>query len=117
MKKNKKFILYILFGIITTILNIGLFGLLSLVIKNYKVANIITLIIVKIAAYICNKFFVFKKKNNNKNELFKEILRYIITRISTLLIDYFGLILLIDYINIPKLLGKIIIVINNIYNR
>ena len=51
--KNKTFIKYCIFGLITTILHILLFIILDSFLKYY-IANIITLIIVKIVAYTRN---------------------------------------------------------------
>ena len=120
MKKivNQELSLYILWGVITSGLNIGLFALLQLIISNYKIANIITLIVVKIIAYFCNKYFVFKVKEKSIKEFFK----YVLARLFTLLIDYIGLIVLIDYICIPKIISKTIIVflvviINYIFSK
>ena len=115
---NQELSLYILWGVITSGLNIGLFALLQLIISNYKIANIITLIVVKIIAYFCNKYFVFKVKEKSIKEFFK----YVLARLFTLLIDYIGLIVLIDYICIPKIISKTIIVflvviINYIFSK
>ncbi len=115
---NQELSLYILWGIITSGLNIGLFALLQLIISNYKIANIITLIVVKIIAYFCNKYFVFKVKEKSIKEFFK----YVLARLFTLIMDYIGLIVLIDYICISKILSKIIIVflvviINYIFSK
>ena len=73
-------------------------------------SNIITLIIVKIICYILNKIFVFKSKCNNIKELIIEFIKFMFYRLITLIIDYFGLIILVEYINIDKLISKIIIV-------
>ena len=113
MKKliNKEISLYVLFGVLTTLLNIGLFQILCIFISSYKIANIITLIVVKIVSYVCNKLFVFKSITNNIKELSIEFIKFIITRFITLLIDYFGLILLVEVLFVPKLIGKVVVVL------
>ena len=58
MKNNKEIILYILFGVLTTFVNITTF-LLFETLLNYKVANIIAFIISIFFAYITNKLYVF----------------------------------------------------------
>lgn len=108
MKKRELF-LYVLFGVFTSFLNVLLFYLLSIFI-DYKLANIITLIIVKITAYLLNKKYVFKSKCRNKIELFKEVCRFIIWRGFSLLIDYFGLIILFEIFKIDKNISKVVIV-------
>lgn len=108
MKKRELF-LYILFGIFTSFLNVLLFYFLSMFL-DYKLANIITLIIVKVTAYLLNKKYVFKSKCRDKNELFKEIFRFVIWRGFSLLIDYFGLIILFEIFKIDKNISKVVIV-------
>ena len=109
--KHKEFISYGFWGGITTLLHILLFWFLTKIGIKYYIANIITLITIKALAYIVNKIFVFKTKCKNKKELFKEIIKYIFSRLFTMLIDYFGLILLVEVFNMNELLGKIIILV------
>ena len=106
---NKKNILYLICGIFTSILNVILFYVLTLMKIEYRLANIITLIIVIITAYICNKIIVFKSKCQNKKELIHEIIMFITSRIFTLIIDYIGLIILVENFNVSKLPSKIIV--------
>ena len=113
MKNNskKEIILYIIFGIITTIINIGLFYILNKIGLKYIIANLIALISAKFAAYLCNKFFVFKKKCKNKKELTKEILLFIFWRGISMIIDFIGLIILIEVFSFDKMIGKTLITI------
>ena len=108
---NKETILYTVFGILTSVLNVLLFQILLFLNFEYKVSNLISLVVVKITAYICNKNFVFTSKCPNLVSLYKEILRFIIARGSTMLIDFFGLIIMVDFINFSKLPSKIFITI------
>ena len=88
-----------------------LFDVLLLFKIDYKIANIITLISIKTIAYFINKIFVFKSKCNNSKELSKEIFKYIFSRLITMIIDYFGLILLVEIFKVDALIGKIVILI------
>ena len=84
---------------------------LVLVGMEYKLANLLTLITVKLAAYICNKNFVFKSKCANFIELLKEFARFVFWRGATMILDYVGLILLVEIVHMPKLYGKIIVTV------
>lgn len=108
---SKETILYVFFGVLTSILNVLLFDILLKYDIEYKMANFITLIVVKIVAYICNKNFVFCSKCKNLIELAKEIGRFIFARGATMLLDYFGLIIMVDLLTLPKLESKIIITV------
>ena len=107
---NRETALYAVFGVLTTIENILLFKILFIFL-DYKIANIITLVIVKITAYVCNKNFVFHSHCNNLIGLFKEFIRFIFARGLTALLDYFGLILLVEIVGTPKIIGKVIVTI------
>ena len=109
--KHKEFISYGFWGGVTTILHILLFWILTKIGIKYYIANIITLITIKALAYIINKIFVFKTKCKNKIELLKEIIKYTFSRLFTMLIDYFGLILLVEAFKMNELIGKVIVLI------
>jgi putative flippase GtrA len=106
---NKEIINYGIWGILTSIWNIGIFQIFLIYKVDYKIANAIALITTKALAYIVNKLFVFKAHSKTNLELLFEIVRYIIARSFTMIIDFFGLIFL-NAIITPKI-GKIIITI------
>ncbi len=108
---KKEVRLYAIFGVLTSVLNVALFWVLCQIGLVYFVANLITLIIVKLTAYICNKNFVFKSKCNNLSELSKEFGRFVIWRGLTMLLDYFGLIFLVEALGCDKTTSKIFVTI------
>lgn len=87
--------IYICTGIATTILNIALYQLL-LKYVDYKISNLIAIISAKVLAYVLQKHFVFRTKCSNAVELIKEIVRYTLSRGFTGIVDYFGVIFLVE---------------------
>ena len=64
---NKEIILYVIFGVLTTIVNLIAYYLFSNIINiNYLISNAIAWIISVVFAYITNKFFVFNSSYINK---------------------------------------------------
>jgi putative flippase GtrA len=117
---NKEVLNYIIWGIVTSVWNIGIFQLLFLYGLDYRISNAIALISTKIFAYVVNKLFVFKSHCKSFAELFFQIFRFILTRGFTMLVDFFGLILL-NYIMEPRI-GKLIttlvvVVLNYIFGK
>lgn len=108
---NRETILYGIFGVLTSLLNIVLFKALLMLSVEYKIANFFTLIVVKLAAYICNKNFVFQSRTGSWIELIKEFGRFVIARGATMLIDYFGLIALVELCNFDKMISKVFITV------
>ena len=57
---NKEIILYVIFGVLTTIVNLIAYYLFSNIINiNYLISNSNCLIISVVFAYITNKFFLY----------------------------------------------------------
>ena len=108
---NKETILYTVFGVLTSVENIVMFAVLLKLGMAYRIANIITLITVKLTAYLCNKNFVFKSHCSSFIELLKEFGRFVFWRGATMLLDYFGLIFLVEVVDMPKLIGKVIMTV------
>ncbi len=108
---NKETKLYTIFGILTSIENVLMFDILLRFGMAYRIANIITLITVKLTAYLCNKNFVFKSHCANFIELLKEFGRFVFWRGATMLLDYFGLIFLVEVVDMPKTIGKVIMTV------
>lgn len=109
--KYNKLIKYGLGGAFTTILHLLLFWILIKVGIKYSIANIITLIVIKSLAYFVNKLFVFKSKCSNTKELLSEVFKYIITRLFTMVLDYYLLIMFVEVVRIDVFISKIVVLV------
>ena len=86
---------------------------------DYRLANLLALLLAKLSAFIVNKVFVFKSKTTGIQALSKEFAGFFMSRIFTGLLDYFGLILLVEVFSLPQkeskyLLIAIVIILNYI---
>lgn len=102
---------YIIWGAASAVLNIGGFQLLIFMGADYKTANIITLIANRFFCYITNKIFVFRTKCDGWQQLIKEIVLFILARSVTLLMDYFGVVLLVEVIGIKSFISKAVLMV------
>lgn len=113
--ERKEAIRYLFWGVVTVLVNYFSYLLLKQFLV-YRTANLISIIFTKVFAYCTNKKFVFQTKTNCKEQIL-EVLRYILGRGFTGVVDFFGLILLVDILLINDKLGKMImIVITTILN-
>lgn len=108
---NRETILYGIVGVGTSVLNVVLFQALLITGIDYRYANFVTLIIVKLAAYVCNKNLVFRSHTGSMKGLLKEFGRFLVARGATMLIDYLGLILMVEILGVRKLVGKCIVTV------
>lgn len=118
--KYKEQINYLIFGVLTTIISIGSYYILVLTILDAKkpielqIANIISWITCVTFAYITNRKYVFNGKDKH---ILKEISKFYIARLATLLIDMLSMYILVTKLNyndkIIKIIIQIIIIILN----
>ena len=122
-KKYKEIILYLFFGVLTTIVSLGSKSILLFVLLDasnpfeLQLSIVISWILAVLFAYITNRIFVFNSKNQNK---IKEFISFIMGRIFTLflemLIMWFVTFLKLNtdlYVIIFTLLTQVIVVIAN----
>ena len=83
MKDKREMTQYVIGGALSAILNVGLFQILILGSVDYRIANLITIIVVKIFCYVTNKFFVFRTPYEGLKVLLKEMLAFIFARAVT----------------------------------
>lgn len=112
--KYKEIINYLVFGVLTTLINLITYYILISTIFNpdnkieLQITNIIAWITSVTFAYITNKHFVFNSKEQN---IKKEVIKFCSSRISTLLVE---IILMYIFVSTLKYNDKIIKIITNI---
>lgn len=119
-KKIKELFLYLIFGILTTIINIIVFHIsYKICAVSIIISNIFAWISAVLFAYITNKKFVFE---SNTNQPLKEMFSFYIARIITLIIETIFLYIFINILKIDSFFSKIIsniivIVLNYIFSK
>ena len=120
---NKEIILYVIFGVLTTIVNLIAYYLFSNIINiNYLISNAIAWIISVVFAYITNKFFVFNSSYINKDVIIEEFIKFMNCRLISGLSEVVLLFLFVDLLLMNDIVGKLIIgilvaVINFIFSK
>ena len=120
--KYKSVIAYLFWGVVTTIVNIGVFQWLSSGIHwNYEVATVIAWFVSVLVAYLTNKGWVFGSHYTTFRAFIVEFIKFYFYRALTLLIDivfmYVGVTLLgfdsaIQQL-VVKILDNVVVVIAN----
>lgn len=119
-KKHDELINYIIFGGLTTLVNIVVFFILETLLSwPYLIANAVAIVLSILFAYVTNKLFVFQTKNDNYQENIAEFLRFIGLRFISGLADMAAMWLLVDFLsfdtNIAKIATQFIVVVLNYF--
>lgn len=107
---SRELVLYAVFGVLTSAINFGLFALLVCYL-DYRISNIIALIVTILCAYVLNRMFVFKRVNEGLGAIAREFFRFVLSRTGTLVLEYFGLIALVSVLDMNERTGKILITV------
>lgn len=122
MKDKREMTQYVIWGVLSAILNVGLFQILILGSVDYRIANLITIIVVKIFCYVTNKFFVFRTPYEGLKVLLKEMLAFIFARGVTSILDYVGVLVLVELFKCQEMFSKcvmavVVVVVNYIFSK
>lgn len=106
---KKELFLYLIFGILTTLLSIGVFqiccDLLSL---NIHISNLISWILSVSFAFVTNKLFVFDNTNHTGKTIFFQFFSFSFGRVATLIMEELILICFVTLLHFDELLIKIL---------
>lgn len=93
LHKYKEQLSYLFFGVLTTIVNYGVFWLFHRAWQGRHVlfANLLTFLIATAFAYITNKIFVFRSPSWRPSSLAREALAFLVGRLFSFGIEELGL--------------------------
>ena len=124
-KDNKEIINYLIIGVLTTIVSLVTYYLLTFTILNpnndleLQIANIISWIVSVAFAYVTNRKYVFESKSK---DIKKELSKFVSSRITTLLIDMGLMFIFVSLLSfndkIIKLIVQfVVIVLNYVFSK
>ena len=118
--KYKEIINYLIFGVLTTVVSLGVYYICVYTFLNpenvvqLQIANIISWVAGVAFAYVTNRKFVFESKEENK---LKEVGKFVTSRITTLLMDmaimFIGVTLCKFNDKIIKLISQVVVIVMN----
>ena len=129
--KYKEIIMYLIFGVLTTLVSWGSYALFEMLLGTFikdvillsSVANVLSWIIAVLFAFVTNKLWVFDSKSWKGSVVVKELGAFVGSRVLTGCLEWFGVpLLMIIGINqsilgiegmVAKVLISVIVVILN----
>lgn len=122
-QKYRSVIMYVIFGVCTTIVNIVTYNLMYEVWHFSNVlSNVVAWVFAVIFAYITNKLWVFESRSLEKSLVVNEMLKFFSCRLGTGIMDIGIMYLAVDILKMNSMLWKIIsniivIVVNYIMSK
>ena len=104
---TREIIFYAIFGVFTTVVNIGTFSLLTYVFHmNENTANAIAICLAVLFAYFTNSYIVFKTKRSNIKERIDEFFKFILGRAFTMIFEIVGFFLMFNILGVTDIISK-----------
>lgn len=122
-KKYKQTILYLIFGVLSTIVNIVTYVVCTRNLNiEFLISNWIAWIAAVLFAYITNKFFVFESKKTNIKFLIKEFSSFVSCRILSGITEMILMYIMISLMSLNDFIVKIItnivvVILNFIFSK
>lgn len=125
--KYKEIINYVIVGVLTTVVSIASFYIVRFFILtgdnqlHIQIATIISWILAVLFAFFANKKYVFESKKIGKEKLI-EMIKFFLSRLTTLLIEMISMWLLTSPLNINDKISKIlvqfiILILNYVFSK
>ena len=125
---TKEIMLYLFFGVLTTLINILSFWLCSDVIFigienqdiNITLSNIIAFILSVLFAFFTNKYYVFKDKE--KSNTLSQLTHFTLSRVFTFTFEMVGILLFVNLLHVDKMISKIVfsfivVILNYVFSK
>lgn len=119
-KKNKEIINYLVVGVLTTVVSLGVYYSVVFTILDpndafqLQIANVLSWIVAVTFAYFMNRKYVFESTNTN---LIKEAVKFYMSRVSTLVMDmaimFIGVTVLSFDDKIVKIVVQVVVIVAN----
>lgn len=121
--RYKEIILYLFFGVLSTIVSFGTYYLYSDIMNiHYLLSNIISWVFAVAFAYVTNRIWVFESKSKGTSQVLKEIFAFVNCRLLSGAIDMIVMFILVDIFYIYDLYAKlftqiIVVILNYIFSK
>lgn len=107
IQKNKEIIMYLVFGVLTTVVNIVVYYIFSnLLHMNYLFSNAMAWFLSVLFAYVTNRKYVFDSKNN---QIIKEAISFFGSRLATGIMDMVLMWFLVNFNIVNDVIAKVVV--------
>ncbi len=117
-KSLKEVILYLVFGVLTTVVSIGVYALCDVSLgMNPLIANVISWIFAVTFAYLTNQRWVFESNASGAGEMLREAAKFYAGRLFTLGMEEVILLIGVTWLAFPgvavKLVAQVLVLVGN----
>ena len=118
LEKYRDMIAYLIFGVLTTVINIVVYWAAAHLLHIPTVpSTVIAWIAVVLGAYLTNRKWVFHSEASGKKEILQEVLRFFAARLATGIFDWVFMYVTVDRMGwndvAMKVIANVVVIISN----
>ena len=115
LMKYKEIIMYLVFGVLTTVVNIVVYFLSAELLHiNYLISNALAWFLSVLFAYITNRKYVFESSSQN---ILKEAVSFFSSRLATGILDMVLMWLFVNDVIAKVIVNVIVVVLNYVLSK
>ena len=104
-------IMYLIFGVLTTVVDWGVYSLLRLLGLNYMFSNIVAWEAAVVFAFVTNKFMVFNSRSFDRLIIIKEFVSFVGARIFSLILQLVGIAIMLEHTALNEYISKAVMTV------
>ena len=112
---NREVISYLIFGVLTTLVNWVVYAAMVKVHIDYRIATAVAWAVSVLFAFIVNKIFVFQSYNMRPAFVMKEITSFVACRAVSGVMEMVFMIVMVSWIHIA--VSVIVVIVNYVFSK
>ena len=119
---NREVISYLIFGVLTTLVNWVVYAAMVKVHIDYRIATAAAWAVSVLFAFIVNKIFVFQSYNLRPAYVMKEITSFVACRAVSGVMEMVFMIVMVSWIHMDEYISKIavsviVVIVNSVFSK
>ena len=119
---NREVISYLIFGVLTTLVNWVVYAAMVKVHIDYRIATVVAWAVSVLFAFIVNKIFVFQSYNMRPAFVMKEITSFVACRAVSGVMEMVFMIVMVSWIHMDEYISKIavsviVVIVNYVFSK
>lgn len=119
---NREVISYLIFGVLTTLVNWVVYAAMVKVHIDYRIATAAAWAVSVLFAFIVNKIFVFQSYNLRPAYVMKEIMSFVACRAVSGVMEMVFMIVMVSWIHMDEYISKIavsviVVIVNYVFSK
>lgn len=119
---NREVISYLIFGVLTTLVNWVVYAAMVQVHIDYRIATAVAWAVSVLFAFIVNKIFVFQSYNMRPAFVMKEITSFVACRAVSGVMEMVFMIVMVSWIHMDEYISKIavsviVVIVNYVFSK